>query len=105
MADSPAKQAILTLFYAYQQILNTSSLPSIAQLYTTNSTCLFPQSNPIIGLPAILQAYEKLFNEVDHKVEITVDEFEIASPEWAFARTTCTGACVVRESGKEVSDR
>jgi len=106
MADSTAaEQAIRDLFRRYEKCLNTSSLDEVNDLYTTKSICLFPGSQPHIGHSAVLKAYEKLFGEVDHKVAIAVEEVEIASAEWGYARTTCVGSCVFKNSGNEVRDQ
>jgi uncharacterized protein (TIGR02246 family) len=99
-----AKQAIRNLFASYQQALNTSDLSLALSLYLGDGVFMMPHHPPRVGKPAIQEAYRELFNEVDHHVEVKVDEITLAGFEWAFARTTTTGTCAVRATGKYVPD-
>ncbi|KAF2203551.1 hypothetical protein GQ43DRAFT_258394 [Delitschia confertaspora ATCC 74209] len=105
--------AIKTLFLRYQQTLNNSSLFLLTPLYTTDPNippvAMFPHSPPHMGTKAIMAAYTKLFDEVDHMVTISVEEVNVVGEglggeKWAFARTTCTGICRSRETGEALRD-
>jgi ketosteroid isomerase-like protein len=65
---------------------------------------MMPHHPPKVGKPATQEAYRKLFNDLDHHVEVKVDEIILAGFKLAFARTTTTGTCTVRATGKDVPD-
>lgn len=99
-----AKTAIRYIFTTYQRALNTSDLTLAMSLYLEDGVFMMPHHPPSVGKLEIQEAYQKLFEEVDHHVEVRVDEITLAGFEWAFARTTTTGTCTVRATGKDVPD-
>ncbi|KAF7982819.1 hypothetical protein HWV62_25759 [Athelia sp. TMB] len=105
MATLDDSNLIQQLFKSYETALNTSDMALTMSLYhPTDAVFMLPHSPPSIGRTAVQDAYEKLYALVDHMVSVTIEEVTVASPEWAFARTTTTGKYRVRASGKEEDD-
>ncbi|KAK3076382.1 hypothetical protein LTS18_013179 [Coniosporium uncinatum] len=99
-ATSP-EQHVKDLLQTYRDALNSSDLDLALSLYSADGVFMAPHSSPAVGKAAVKQAYEGLFGEVDHIVELSVEEVVVVGGgEWAFARSMTRGQTRVRASGE-----
>jgi uncharacterized protein (TIGR02246 family) len=71
----------------YEKALNASDAEGVTKLYTPDAVLMAPNNNPAVGRETIHNVYEGLFKAVKLEIKFEVDEIELLSDQWAFART------------------
>lgn len=97
-------EAIASLLALYEKALNTSDLPLTMSIWTQDGVFIQPGYPSHIGTAAIKKAYTGLYALVEHNVHISVEEVQIMSADWAFARTRVSGNVVFAEDGRVEND-
>lgn len=97
---SSEESNIRSLLQAYRENLTTSNAPGCVALYTTDGATMAQNFQTQIGMDAIKKWYGLCFSLIALDVEFEIQEIVVASPEWAFARTTSTGTQKKLESGE-----
>lgn len=95
-ADQKQIQSVLE---TYETALNKSDVELAVSVYTEDGVFM-PQHNlPSTGKEAIKAAYSAVFSAITLDIEFIVDEVQLISPEWAFARTRSEGFVTINANG------
>jgi uncharacterized protein (TIGR02246 family) len=83
----------------YQRALNASDVAGVMQLYTDDAVLLQAGSPTAVGSDAVREAYIGIFQAIDIDLRFTIAEVIVASPEWAFLRSTGSGTVTALADG------
>jgi ketosteroid isomerase-like protein len=83
--------AITALLHAYGSVLASRSLPDLLSIYTSDGVLMAPGFQPVVGLEALKNSYERIFSTIKLEIKFSIDEIVVMDSEWAFARTTAEG--------------
>jgi uncharacterized protein (TIGR02246 family) len=95
-ADEAAIRSVLS---SYQDALNASNTEAVMPLYTEDGVFMPPNNSSAVGKIAVRRAYDGVFKAITLKVEFTVAELVMLSPEWAFVRTNSAGTNKINSTG------
>ena len=95
-ADTSAIQNVLSV---YETALNAQDTDAIVGLYADNGVFMPQHSLPQVGVDNIRAAYDNVFTAITLDVEFTIDEIELLSDDWAFARTRSEGTVRINATG------
>lgn len=87
---------------SYEKALNASDVDAVAELYTDDAVLLAANSPTAVGIDAVRQAYVGIFQAIDIDLKFTVAEVIVASPEWAFLRSTGSGTITINANGAQI---
>src|ERR1700677_2066324 len=94
------EQAIAAVLAKYQDALNQSDTEAVMKLYASDGVFM-PQNSPSsVGINAVRNAYDAVFNAIKLTVKFDLAEVHQVAPEWAFARTNSKGTVRVHASGE-----
>ncbi|KAF2799711.1 hypothetical protein K505DRAFT_345750 [Melanomma pulvis-pyrius CBS 109.77] len=93
--------AITTLLHAYGTALKNCSTAEVLSLYTPNGVFMPPNHPSQVGQAALRTSYDRVFGAIKLDITFDIDEIVVASPEWAFARTTAAGVKRFVKGGEE----
>ena len=97
-AADRARAAITRQLDIYERALNGSDVDAVMQLYAEDAVFMPQHSPPAEGRDAVRAAYRHVFEVIRLDVEFTIDEIEMLSNDWAFARTRSLGTVEVLAS-------
>jgi ketosteroid isomerase-like protein len=83
--------ATTALLHAYGSVLASRSLPDLLSIYTSDGVLMAPGFQPVVGLEALKNSYERIFSTIKLEIKFSIDEIVVMDSEWAFARTTAEG--------------
>ena len=87
---------------SYEKALNASDVDAVVELYTDDAVLLAANSEPAVGIDAVRQAYVGIFEAIDIDLKFAVAEVILASPDWAFLRSTGSGTITINANGAVV---
>ena len=94
------EKAIAAVLAKYQDALNQSNADAVMKLYAADGVFM-PQNSPSsVGVPAVRQAYDAVFDAIQLTVKFDIVEVRQLAPEWAFARTNSAGRVKVNATGE-----
>jgi uncharacterized protein (TIGR02246 family) len=102
-SETQARAAIKGLLKSYQQALNASDVEGVVQLYTDDAVLLAPGAPSAVGIDAVRSAYTGIFGAIDIDLSFDIAEVNIVSPNWAFLRSTSSGAVTIRAGGAQTA--
>ena len=94
-----ADQDIRALLTTYFKHLVTSSAADIVPLYAPDGVTMAQGFPSQVGHAAIKAWYTGCFTQIALDVELTIEEIEVVSEEYAFARTSSKGTQRVLATG------
>lgn len=102
-ATNPADEAaIKKVLASYETALNASNTDAVISLYTDDAV-LLPQETPtVVGGEAVKQFYAGTFKAIKLDLKFQIAELQAVSNEWAFLRTTSSGALKILAAGNDV---
>jgi uncharacterized protein (TIGR02246 family) len=90
--DDPVDRlAIRQQLQRYERALNTADTDAVMQLYAADAVFMPQHSLPSVGRAAVRQAYERVFQAIRLDIHFDIDELQLLSPGWAYARTRSSG--------------
>lgn len=93
------EQAIAALLAAYEAALNASSTERSVALYAPDGIFM-PQGSPSsTGTEALTRAYDAVFGAITLAVKFDIQEIQVLTAEWAFARTNSAGTTTIHATG------
>jgi uncharacterized protein (TIGR02246 family) len=98
------KEAITALLTSYSEALNGSDTEAVMKLYTEDGVFMpqhFPSS---VGAEAVRKAYEAVFHMIRLTVKFQIEEVQLVSSGWAFARTNSAGTVSVHATGQSSAE-
>lgn len=98
-ADNTDTRAVQDVLSAYEAALNAQDTDTIVSLYTDDGVFMPQHSLPQVGLEDIRAAYIGVFTAITLDIEFWVDEVELISEDWAFARTRSEGTVRINATG------
>jgi uncharacterized protein (TIGR02246 family) len=102
MAD--AKAGIRETMRAYNAALNGGDTAAVLPLYTDDGVFMPPYSQSAVGKEAVKKAYDKVFDELQFRVQFAVAELVVMAPTWAYVRTNSVGTTDHHSSGKTTAE-
>jgi len=93
-ADSDRK-AIAHQLDRYEQALNSADIDTVMKLYAQDAVFMPQHSLPAQGPDSIRMAYRHVFDTIRLNIDFTVDEINVLSKDWAYARTRSYGTVKV----------
>ena len=94
-ADNADTQAIRLQLQRYEKALNASDAEAVMQLYATDAVFMPQHSSPAVGRDAVRAAYDKVVKAIKLDIKFVIDEIELVSSTWAYARTRSSGTVKV----------
>ena len=98
------KQAIAAVLTSYQAALGRSDADGVTRLFTTDGVLMAQESPSAVGAEAVAQAYGAMFGVIGLDIRFEIAEVRPLAPEWAFARTTSTGAIEIKATGARLPE-
>jgi len=95
-ADEAAIRSVLS---SYEAALNASSTDAAMPLYTDDGVFMAPNNPSAVGKAALRQAYDAVFKAITLKVNFSIAELVVTSPQWAYARTNSAGTQKINTTG------
>jgi uncharacterized protein (TIGR02246 family) len=92
---------ITTLLHAYGSALASQSTAEVLKLYTEDGVFMPPNHPSQVGTASLTSSYDRVFSSIKLDITFEIDEIVVASPEWAFARTTAAGTKNFMKGGSE----
>lgn len=92
--------AIQNVLSSYETALNAQDTDTIVSLYADDGVFMPQHSQPQIGHASIRAAYDGVFTAITLDISFEVDEIELLSQSWAFARTRSEGTVQINATGK-----
>jgi len=102
-ADS-AQTRIHAVLDAYERALNASDVAAVVKLYAQDGVFMAQHNSPAVGIDAVKAAYQAVFNAIKLNIKFDINEIEVISDDWAFARTTSAGTTTINASGDKVAE-
>ena len=99
------EKAIAAVVAKYQAALNQSSTVAVMKLYTSDAVYLPPYSLSSVGVQAIREAYDAVFDAIELNFKFEIAEIQQLASNWAFARTNSAGSVKVKETGESCPER
>ena len=105
-ATNPADEAaIKKVLASYETALNASNTEAVMSLYADDAV-LLPQETPtVVGSKAVKEFYIGTFKAIKIDLKFQTAEVQVVSNDWAFLRSTATGAVKILATGNEVPAR
>jgi len=91
------------LISQYEASLNKSDPHSIMTLYSKSPVFMPQHSKAQIGRPAVLAAYEHVFQKIDLDIKFTIYEIE-TNDKSAWARTSSVGRTTILANGMKINE-
>lgn len=91
-----ANEAIREVFSTYESALNTASTSLAVSCYAPDGVCMPQHGETAIGRMALEEAYNGFFAALSFDVKFEVQEIQILTEEWAFARTSSQGSAELK---------
>ncbi len=96
--------AIEAQLSAYEAALNGSDTNAVMALYSEDGVFMPQHSLPNIGATEVRAAYDGVLSEITLEIEFIVDEIELVSQNWAFARTRSEGFVTINATGDRLPE-
>lgn len=93
--DKRDHAAITQQLARYEQALNASDVDAVMQLYAEDAVFMPQHSLPAVGRDAVRAAYQHVFDAIRLDIDLTIDEIQVLSRDWAYARTRSNGTVKV----------
>lgn len=97
-SDNADQAAIAHQLDHYQKALNAADLDAVMQIYAKDAVFMPQHSLPAVGRDAIRTAYRHVFDTIHLDIEFSIDEIQVLSRDWAYARTRSNGTLKVLAS-------
>jgi uncharacterized protein (TIGR02246 family) len=98
------QKAITSVLTNYAAALKAADPDVVTALYTDDGVLMAQESPPAVGSAAVRQAYVGLLQAIAVDITFHVAEVVELTPEWAFARTTSTGAIRINATGATIPE-
>ncbi|OLF52960.1 YybH family protein [Pseudomonas chlororaphis] len=85
------KSAVTQQLNRYEAALNASDLDRVMALYADDAVFMPQNHVPAVGRDAVRETYRQVFKAIKLDVRFSVDEIQMLSSDWAFARTRSNG--------------
>ena len=86
------KRKITSLLENFGRALNAGDTETLVRSYTPDGGLMAPNAPPAIGTQALYYAYFATFQAIDLEIAMRVEEVQLVAPDWAYARTSSSGA-------------
>lgn len=96
--ESDDQIKISAAVYQYEKALNENHIDGISELFTPEGTLILQGAPTVTGIEAVKEFYSSLFKALDFELKFNIEEVVEMSDEWAFVRTTTTGAVKVHSN-------
>jgi len=96
---SATTEAVTALLAHYSDALNASRTDAVMPLYAEDGVFMPPYSPSAVGVEAVRQAYDAVFQAITLHVTFAIAEIVELAPTWAFARTTSAGTTTDHTTG------
>lgn len=100
-SEAQSRAAIKGLLKSYQQALDASDVEGVVQLYSDDAVVLAPGAPSAVGIDAVRAAYTGIFQAIDIELTFDIAEVNVVSRNWAFVRSTSSGAVTIRANGAQ----
>ena len=97
--SSPESAEIERQLQRYERALNSADTDAVMKLYASDAIFMPQNSAPAIGHAPVRAAYDSLFKTLKPELKFQIDEVQVLSPTWAFARTRSTGTMKLLNNG------
>lgn len=101
---SEARAGIEQTLQAYEAALNRSDTAAVLAVFAPGALFMAPNSPSAVGAAAIDAAYDGIFQTIGFQTELTIEEVVLVAPDWAFVRTTSTGAVILKATQQRIAD-
>lgn len=101
--EETSKAAITKQLHNYQEALNNSDIQSVMALYADDAVFMPQHSLPSVGRVAVNSAYQQVFQKIKLNIRFTIDEVQLLSKDWAYARTRSTGTVQILSGNSPLS--
>jgi uncharacterized protein (TIGR02246 family) len=101
-SDGQRRAAITAVLQRYQQALDASDVHGVVELYTDDAVVLPPNAPSAVGSAAVRATYKGIFQAIDLDLTFDIAEVKVASPNWAFLRSTSQGTITVLATGAQI---
>lgn len=101
---SAASAGIEQTLQAYETALNGSDTAAVLAVFAQDGVFMAPNSPSAVGAAAVDAAYKAIFRTIGFQTELTIEEVVPISSDWAFARTTSSGAVTLRATQQRIPD-
>ena len=99
--EARQRAEIVGVLKSYERALNASDVAGVVRLYTDDAVLLAQGAPPAVGINAVRQAYTGIFQAIDIDLAFQVAEVRVASPDWAFLRSTSNGSITILATGAQ----
>jgi uncharacterized protein (TIGR02246 family) len=99
-----AEDAIKKVLSDYETALNASNTEAVMPLYAEEGIFMPPYSHSAIGIAAVKNAYQAVFEAIRLNVKFHLAELVITGPDWAFARTNSEGHTTDHTTGAKSAE-
>jgi uncharacterized protein (TIGR02246 family) len=98
------RSGIEKLLEDYEVALNASDTDVVLGLFASDSVFMAPNNPSAVGIDAIRNAYNDIFQAISFDTKLKIEEVVKVSPNWAFVRTTSNGYVNVNAIKQRVPD-
>jgi uncharacterized protein (TIGR02246 family) len=98
------EKAVAELLAKYQDALNDSDSAAVTRLYADDGVFMPPYSQSAVGVAAVRQAYDAVFQAIKLSVKFSVAEVVEMAPNWVFARTNSAGTVTIHATGAKSAE-
>ena len=93
------EQAVAGVLTRYEAALNASDVEAVMPLYAEDGVFMPPYRPSAVGVRAVRQAYDTVFQAITLNVKFHIAEIVELAPEWVFARTNSAGTTTDHATG------
>ena len=101
-SEAQSRDAIKAVLKGYEQALNASDVQGVVKLYTDDAVLLPPNAPSAVGIDAVRATYAGIFQTIHINLIFEIAEVKVASPEWAFLRSTSNGTVTLLANGAQI---
>jgi uncharacterized protein (TIGR02246 family) len=93
---------IQTVLQNYGQVLNSSDVRGVVNLFSPEGVFMAPNSPTAVGIEQVEAAYKGVFSAISTNLVFKVGDIKMISRDWAIARSTSSGSIKINANGAQI---